>query len=71
MLTASAELGDLREVSLEFFDKYLKDVAMNAGLVILLILASLFSGAGRSDRISTILFPVTRGTFRNYERVRG
>lgn len=38
MLTASAELGSLRDVSLEFFDKYLKDMSLNAGLVLLLIL---------------------------------
>ncbi|ALA59390.1 phosphate-starvation-inducible PsiE family protein [Nitrospira moscoviensis] len=37
MLTASAELGDLRHVPDEFFDKYLKDMVMNAGLVIVLI----------------------------------
>ena len=37
MLTASAELGSLRDVSLEFFDKYLKDMSLNAGLVLLLI----------------------------------
>ncbi|MDP3596962.1 MAG: phosphate-starvation-inducible PsiE family protein [Nitrospirota bacterium] len=37
MLTASAELGGLRDVSLEFFDKYLKDMGINAGLVLLLI----------------------------------
>jgi uncharacterized membrane protein (DUF373 family) len=39
MLTASAELGDLRHVPDEFFDKYLKDMAMNAGLIILLIVS--------------------------------
>jgi len=37
MLTASAELGDLRHVPDEFFDKYLKDMVMNAGLVLVLI----------------------------------
>ncbi len=37
MLTASAELGDLRHVPDEFFDKYLKDMVMNAGVVIVLI----------------------------------
>ena len=37
MLTASADLGSLREASLEFFDKYLKDMGINAGLVLLLI----------------------------------
>lgn len=37
MLTASADLGSLRETSLEFFDKYLKDMGLNAGLVLLLI----------------------------------
>jgi len=39
MLTASAELGDLRHVPDEFFDKYLKDMAMNAGLIIVLIVS--------------------------------
>jgi uncharacterized membrane protein (DUF373 family) len=37
MLTASAELGDLRHASDEFFGKYLQDMMMNAGLVIILI----------------------------------
>lgn len=37
MLTASAELGDLRHVPDEFFGKYLQDMMMNAGLVIALI----------------------------------
>ncbi len=52
MLTASAELGDLRQVSEEFFDKYLKDMALNAGLVILLIVGifMLRTRPGRSDQ---------------------
>ena len=37
MLTASAELGDLRHVPDELFDKYLKDMVMNVGVVIVLI----------------------------------
>ena len=37
MLTAGAELGDLRHAPDEFFDKHLKDMVMNAGLVIVLI----------------------------------
>lgn len=39
MLTVSAELGDLRQVPDDFFDKYLKDMVMNAGLVIVLIVS--------------------------------
>ena len=39
MLTASAELGDLRHVPDEFFDKYLKDMVMNAGLIMVLIVS--------------------------------
>ena len=37
MLTASAELGDLRRVPTDFFEIYLKDMSLNAGLVIVLI----------------------------------
>lgn len=37
MLTASAELGDLRAVPTDFFEKYLKDMSLNAGVVIVLI----------------------------------
>ena len=37
MLTASAELGDLRHVPEDFFERYLKDMLMNAGLVMVLI----------------------------------
>ena len=37
MLTASAELGDLRGVPTDFLDKYLKDMTLNAGLVIVLV----------------------------------
>jgi uncharacterized membrane protein (DUF373 family) len=37
MLTASAELGDLQEVPADFFEKYLRDMSLNAGLVIILI----------------------------------
>lgn len=37
MPTASAELGDLRHVPDEFFERYLKDMVMNAGLVMVLI----------------------------------
>ena len=39
MLTASAELGDLRQVPENFFDKYLKDMILNAGLVMVLIVS--------------------------------
>lgn len=63
MLTASAELGDLREAPVEFFDKYLKDVAMNAGLVVLLILGIfiLRSRPIRSDQ-HDLLSGTTQGT---------
>jgi hypothetical protein len=37
MLTASAELGDLRNVTAEFFANYLKDVALDTITVTLLI----------------------------------
>lgn len=37
MLTASVELGDLRGIPSDFLDKYLKDMTLNAGLVIVLI----------------------------------
>jgi hypothetical protein len=37
MLTATAELGDLRGVPTDFFEKYLKDMGLNAGLVIVLV----------------------------------
>lgn len=55
MLTASAELGDLHHVSDDFFDKYLKDMIMNAGLVLLLItgIFALRSNPFRSDRYDT------------------
>jgi uncharacterized membrane protein (DUF373 family) len=37
MLTATAELGDLRGVPTDFLEKYLKDMSLNAGLVIVLV----------------------------------
>lgn len=37
MLTASAELGDLRDVKGEFFENYLKDVGLNTVIIIILI----------------------------------
>ena len=37
MLTASAELGDLRNVQGEFFENYLKDVGLNTVIIIILI----------------------------------
>jgi phosphate starvation-inducible membrane PsiE len=49
MLTASAELGDLRHVPDDLFDKYLKDMMMNAGLVIALI-ASIYTLRSRPVR---------------------
>jgi phosphate starvation-inducible membrane PsiE len=55
MLTASAELGDLRHVPDDLFDKYLKDMMMNAGLVVALIASiyALRSRPVRSDRYDT------------------
>lgn len=49
MLTASAELGDLRHVPDDLFDKYLKDMMMNAGLVVALI-ASIYALRSRPVR---------------------
>jgi uncharacterized membrane protein (DUF373 family) len=37
ILTASAELGDLRSVTADFFANYLKDVALNTGIIMFLI----------------------------------
>ena len=55
MLTASAELGDLRQVPDDFLDKYLKDMTLNAGLVIVLIVSIYIvrSRPVRSDRYDT------------------
>lgn len=51
MLTASAELGDLRRVPIDFFEIYLRDMSLNAGLVIVLIVGIfiLRSKSVRSD----------------------
>ena len=38
ILTASAELGDLRNVTREFFENYLKDVALDTIIITLLII---------------------------------
>ncbi len=57
MLTASAELGDLRHVPDDFFDKYLKDMTMNAGLIMLLIVSIFMIRTRplRSDQYDTIV----------------
>lgn len=64
MLTASAELGDLRSAEQAFFENYLKDMGINALLVIVLITA-IFMLRGRpfqtgSTDVSRIAEPTTK-----------
>jgi uncharacterized membrane protein len=57
MLTASAELGDLRNVTGEFFENYLKDVAMDT-IVIILLIVGIYILRGRPTKSDQHDFPL-------------
>ena len=57
MLTASAELGDLRNVTGEFFENYLKDVALDT-IIITLLIVGIFILRARPTKSDQHDFPL-------------